>query len=139
MELTRWWILGGVALLLVLGGTGVWWLNSRGAMASRYPIPGEEHHVVVEVLNGTTVGGLARSMTTRLRRAGIDVVFFGDASENTHDSTSILIRRGDSSFVHLIRDAIGGGRVVMQPDERLLLDATVVLGLDVAPGGDLDP
>jgi hypothetical protein len=124
---------------VVLGGTGVWWLMSRGDVVSRYPIPGEEHQVEVEVLNGTTVNGLARTMTLRLRRAGIDVVFFGDASHNTHDSTSILIRRGDSSFVDLLRDAIGGGRVVMQPDDRLLVDATIVLGLDVAPGGNLDP
>jgi len=94
--------------------------------------------VIVEVLNTTLVDGLARTMTSRLRRVGIDVVYYGSSDERL-DSTVILIRRGDSSFVGRIRDAIGGGRVVMDSDEGLLLDASVLLGLDVAPKVDIVP
>jgi hypothetical protein len=67
------------------------------------------------------------------------VVYFGTARERALDSTLILIRRGDSSFVGWIRDAIGGGKVVMDPDDELLLDASVLLGFDVAPEGRIDP
>jgi hypothetical protein len=106
--------------------------------ANQFPIPGEGEKVVVEVLNTTLVDGLARTMTHRLRRVGIDVVYYGSSQERL-DSTVILIRRGDSSFVGRIRDAIGGGTVIMDPDERLLLDASVLLGLDVAPESGIEP
>jgi len=115
------------------------WLAAHGGGGTRFPVPGEDHRVVVEVLNGTTVDGLARSMTIKLRRAGLDVVYFGNWSESAVDSTLILIRRGDSSFARVIRRALGAGKVVLDPDPRLLLDASVVLGRDVAGGGDLDP
>ncbi|UCG84753.1 MAG: LytR C-terminal domain-containing protein [Gemmatimonadota bacterium] len=138
MELTGSRIAAAV-VVLVLATSLVWWLAARGRPATRFPVPGEDRRVVVEVLNGTTVVGLARVMTTELRRAGIDVVYFGNWRESALDSTLILIRRGDSSFAGVIRDAIGAGRVVLDPDPRLLLDASVVLGRDVAAGGDLDP
>lgn len=137
MELTRSRIVA--AAVLVLGALIAWWLASRGGGGTRFPIPGEDHRVVVEVLNGTTVDGLARSMTIKLRRAGLDVVYFGNWSESAVDSTLILIRRGDSSFARVIRRALGAGKVVMDPDPRLLLDASVVLGRDVAGGADLEP
>ena len=67
------------------------------------------------------------------------MVYFGTARESALDSTLILIRRGDSSFAGRIRDAIGGGRVVMDPDDELLLDASVLLGFDVAPEARINP
>lgn len=137
MELTRSRLVAVV--VVILGGCLAVWLAVRGDSATRYPIPGEDRRVVVEVLNGTTVDGLARSMTARLRQAGLDVVYFGNWRENTLDSTLILIRRDDSSFARAIRRALGAGKVVMDPDPRLLLDASVVLGRDVAGGGELDP
>jgi hypothetical protein len=130
----------GTAAVVVLIAVAIGlWIAARGRAANRFPVPGEDHRVVVEVLNATTVDGLARSMTRELRRAGIDVVYFGNWRETPPDSTLILIRRGDSSFAGLIRKAIGAGRVVLDPDPRLLLDATVVLAADVAGGGGLDP
>jgi hypothetical protein len=138
LELTR----NDVVLAIVGGGVIVGalalWVISRGGDSSRFPIPGEGERVVVEVLNTTLVDDLARTVTGRLRRAGIDVVYYGSSDERL-DSTLILIRRGDSSFVDRIRTAIGGGRVIMDTDEGLLLDASVLLGLDVAPLSDIEP
>ncbi len=102
-------------------------------------IPGEGQRVVVEVLNATGVEGMARAMTLRLRRAGIDVVYYGSARTRDLDSTLILVRRGDSSVAALIREALGGGRVIMDTAARLLLDASVLLGHDLTSSGRVDP
>jgi len=139
LELTRTHIIAGVFALLLVGAAGAWWFGPESRTSPDLPIPGEGDRIMLEVLNGTRVDGLARTMTSRLRRAGIDVVYFGTARESALDSTLILIRRGDSSFAGRIREAIGGGRVVMEPDDELLLDASVLLGFDVAPEVRINP
>ncbi len=100
-------------------------------MASR-PIPGEQGQVVVEVLNATAVDGLAREVARRLRRAGIDVVNYGSERDSTLDSTTIVIRRGDSTAAREVRQVLGLGRVRVERDPRLLVDASVLVGPDLA-------
>jgi hypothetical protein len=139
LEFTRTHIVAAVTVLLLVAAVGAWWFDPQRRISDDLPIPGEGDRIMVEVLNATRVDGLARTMTSRLRRAGIDVVYFGTARESALDSTLILIRRGDSSFAWRIRDAIGGGKVVLDPDDELLLDATVLLGFDVAPEGRINP
>ena len=118
---------GTVAAVLLLHAT----CGADGA-ETRFPIPGEDGpRVTVEVLNAAGVDGLARRLTERLRREGLDVVYFGSAAEAV-DSTQILIRRGDASAATRVRNALGVGRIVEAPDPRLLLDVTVVLGPDAA-------
>ncbi len=125
-------------VLLLLGG-GAWWL-SRARSEERGPrIPGEGRRITVEVLNGTSVDGLAREMTRRLRAKGIDVVFFGTAEVSGQDSTMIIVRSVDSTAASVVREGLGVGRITIEPDPRLLLDVTVVLGRDAAPDGHLDP
>lgn len=94
---------------------------------------------MVEVLNTTDTDGLAREITRRLRRAGIDVVYFGSHRDRSVDSTTILIRRGDSTAALRVRAALGLGRIRVEPDARLLLDASVLLGPDAARAIDLHP
>ena len=96
-------------------------------------VPGEGERIVVEVLNGTHVDGLARAVTRRLRLQGIDVVYYGSARESVYTATQILVRRGDSVPARKLREALGVGRVLHRPAEELLLDLTVILGLDAAP------
>lgn len=105
----------------------------------RLPIPGERDRITVEVLNGTGIDGLARETTRRLRREGIDVVYFGDASEDPVESTRVLVRRGDSTAALRVRAALGRGSIVMERNAGLLLDVTVLLGTDLAPPVRLDP
>jgi hypothetical protein len=104
----------------------------RAVPAIAHPIPGERIRYTAEVLNGTDVNGLARLVTLRLREAGIDVVFYGTAATAAGDSTVILVRGADSSAGAVVRDALGLGRVVVEPDPHLLLDVSVVLGRDAA-------
>jgi hypothetical protein len=100
-------------------------------------VPGEGGgpRVTVEVLNATGTPGLAKTATRLLRRAGIDVLTFGNAPDSIGalDSTRIVVRRGGSPIGERIRKALGAGRVAVEPDVRRLLDASVLLGADFAP------
>ncbi len=88
--------------------------------------------VTVEVLNGTTIDGLAGQVTRRLRRKGLDVVFFGTATTAERESTVVIARRGDTIAARRVRQALGVGSVTNEPQAQLLLDVTVVLGRDAA-------
>ena len=88
---------------------------------------------MVEVLNGTTIDGLARGVTRRLRRQGIDVVYYGSAATSDAESTLVIARGGDTMGAREVRDALGVGTVQNDPLAHLLLDVTVVLGRDADP------
>jgi hypothetical protein len=116
-----------------------WYLNRGRGPAAAAVIPGDQGPAVtVEVLNGTEIGGLARDVTKRLRSRGIDVVYFGSSGER-RDSTVILIRRGDSTAAVAVRKALGTGRIAVALDPNRLLDASVVVGRDVAASLDSHP
>jgi len=116
-----------------------WLLRSDDTPTPHLRIPGEDITATVEVLNGTSVDGLARTLTGRLRRAGIDVVFFGSARGEERDSTLILVRRGDSTVADPIRDVLGAGLITVELDSLLLLDVTVLLGRDLAGTRGITP
>lgn len=129
MKWLRW---GGALLVFVAVLAAAWRLTLRdGPTAAEYRIPGIRAPYTLEVLNGTDVDGLALTITLRLRRAGLDVVSFGTASAGA-DSTTLLVRSSDTAAGWAVRDALGFGRVVVEPDARLLLDVTVLLGRDAA-------
>ena len=105
-----------------------------GDSSQARPIPGDRGPAItVEVLNGNGRGGDARIGTQRLRRAGMDVVYFGNASESGLDSTRIIVRRGAEKVGERVRAALGQGRVEVQLDSAKLLDVSVLLGLDFHP------
>jgi hypothetical protein len=112
------------------------------AGASSLPIPGERGpHIQVEVLNTSGRAGLAKVGTRLLRRAGVDVVSFGNAPAalGTLDSTQIVVRRGRPAVGERVRQALGVGRVVVALDSAKLLDASVFLGADFAPRLEFHP
>lgn len=100
--------------------------------AHAYPIPSPEGRITVEVLNGTKRPGVARAATRMLRRRGLDVVFFGNADAAV-DSTQVVVRRGDSAAGREVRQAIGAGRLVVEPDTFRRVDVSVILGPDFGP------
>jgi hypothetical protein len=126
------WILIGLAGL-ALAGVAAWVLVDGGdAGPATLPIPGERDTMAIEVVNTTAIDGLAREVTRRLRRAGLDVVSVSSGSDAPVDSTEILVRRGDAGAGERVRLALGVGRVIMAADPRLLLDVSVRLGPDAA-------
>ncbi len=115
-----------VALAVVVGGC------SRDSTKTR-PIPGDRSPAItVEVLNASGRLGDARVGTRLLRRAGIDVVYFGNAAESGLDSTRIIVRRGAGNVGERVRAALGQGHVEVQLDSSKLLDVSVLLGADFA-------
>lgn len=84
--------------------------------------------IQVEVLNASTVRGLARRATGHLRDLGYDVVSSGNAGER-HDSTVVLVRRGGREWAERIARAMGdGARVEERPDSLRYVDVTVLVG-----------
>jgi hypothetical protein len=82
----------------------------------------------VEVLNATTVRGLARRATMHLRDRGFDVLEIGTATEQL-DTTLVLDRSGHPDWARKVADALGQGtRVESRPDSSRYLDVTVLLG-----------
>ena len=119
----------------VLLGAGIWWFTGQDSQPLvEYPIPGEGGRVTLEVLNGTGIDGLAAATTRRLRQVGLDVVSYGTAPTDTFQLTQILVRRGDSTGAVRIREALQAGEIRVAFDARLLLDVSVILGLDVVRG-----
>ncbi|HEV8383186.1 MAG TPA: LytR C-terminal domain-containing protein [Gemmatimonadales bacterium] len=111
---------------LVLVGCG-------GGSTQTHPIPGDRGAAItVEVLNASGRAGDARIGTRLLRRAGIDVVYFGNAPESGLDSTRIIVRRGAAKVGERVREALGQGRVEVELDSSKLLDVSVLLGADFA-------
>jgi hypothetical protein len=104
------------------------------------PIPGDKGPAItVEVLNANGRAGDARIGTRLLRRAGIDVVYFGNAPQAGLDSTRIIVRRGAAKVGERVRSSLGTGRVEVQLDSTRLLDVSVLLGVDfTAAGAPLD-
>lgn len=103
-----------------------------------YAIPSPDRRVTVEVLNGTRRPGAARAATRVLRRRGLDVVFFGNA-ERSADSTRVIVRRGDPGRGRDVRQALGLGRIVVEPDTLRRVDVSVILGQDYRPPRDMRP
>ena len=116
-----------LAAAVVVAGCG-------GDSTQTHPIPGDRSPAItVEVLNANGRAGDARIGTRLLRRAGMDVVYFGNASESRLDSTRIIVRRGAQKVGERVRAALGQGRVEVQLDRAKLLDVSVLLGLDFHP------
>jgi hypothetical protein len=127
-------VAGLIALGLALAGVSLWWhvRHSGSAAVAARPIPGEQIHLAVEVLNTTTTVGLARTATRLLRDAGIDVVYYGSDTGAAADSTEVLVRRGAGNGASTVVRALGVGRVRALPDSSRLVDLTVRLGRDFA-------
>jgi len=128
----------------VLGAAALVACRGDRARASGLRIPGEADggpRITVEVLNASGKPGLAKVATRLLRRAGIDVVAFGNAPETvgTLDSTRIAVRHGTRVVGERVRKPLGVGRVSVQPDTTRLLDASVFLGADFAPRLEFHP
>lgn len=123
--------LGGVDGGPIPGGPAA--AGAQAALGGDAGTPRQAADVRVEVLNGSGVGGLARTATDRLRGHGFDVVFFGNAPRFDHARSMVLDRTGDTGAARVVAAALGIDSVASAPDSRLLLDVTVVLGSDWPP------
>ena len=134
----RWLITGGLLLAVLLLALVTRALRRDRVEGHAFDIPSAEHRIIVEVLNGSGRPGLARLGTRRLRRMGLDVVYFGNA-DSVVDSTRIVVRRGDAGVATQVRQALGIGRVGSKRDSLRRVDVSVILGPDYRPDEDGRP
>lgn len=131
------WIL----LALVLAGAGYFaWTRYGPAQSSIFnqtrlgstesPVP-PGVRIKVEVLNATSVPGLARRAAMFLRDRGFDVVGTGTAADK-RSTTLILDRSGHPDWATLLAKAIPA-KIEARPDSTRYLDVTVLLGDDWRP------
>lgn len=104
-----------------------------------FAIPSGDDRTIVEVLNASGRSGMARTATRMLRRSGVDVVYFGNASFDTLDSTIVLVRRGDSAAVSHVAQLLGVTRSAVEADTLRRVDATVLIGHDFTPSAEYHP
>lgn len=131
-------IAGALLLLLILAGLFLRSLRRDRVEGHAFDIPKSTDRVLVEVLNGSRRPGLARLGARRLRRHGLDVVYFGNA-DSTVDSTQVILRRGAAQQAARVKDALGSGRVRSALDSLRLVDVTVILGPEFTPDEDGRP
>lgn len=133
------WILLAVALAVL--GYFLWSVASSGD--SREDVFGAEDvrlerivpdslRIKVEVLNATSIRGLARRGTAVMRDLGFDVVNSGNSSEKV-DSTTVIVRSGRMEWGELAARGLGGARVIARPDSSRYLDLTILLGASWRP------
>jgi hypothetical protein len=125
--------------VVVLAGTGALFWTRTGRSESRPPAariraPAGER-VRVQVLNGTTVRGLARRATVVLRDRGFDVVEVGTV-KTSRDTTLVLDLSGHPEWAERIARVLAPARVVSRPDSSRYLDIAIVLGTSWRPPPD---
>jgi hypothetical protein len=135
VKIGRW-----ILLVLILTGAGIYgWkryasvtavavASTESAAASMVPAG---VRIKVEVLNATTVKGLARKATLFLRDRGFDVVAVGTA-EKQLASTIVLSRSSHTDWANLVARAFNAPMEI-RPDSSRYLDVTVLVGADWRP------
>lgn len=135
----RWLIAGGVLCAILLLYVLARSFRHDRVEGHAFDIPSGRNRIQVEVLNGSRKAGLARLGARRLRRQGIDVVYFGNAGPPGVDTTRVVLRRGTENRAERVRAALGAGVIVTEPDTLRRVDVTVILGPDFEPDEDGRP
>lgn len=137
----RWlWLALSAGLVLLAAGSGFLLRGEREekAVDHAFAIPPVRGRVMIEVLNGTRRQGVARTATRMLRARGLDVVFLGNA-DTAEALTRVIVRRGSPDRAQYVVDALGAGKIVVEPDTFRRVDVSVILGEDFRPRLGIHP
>lgn len=138
MTRQRQWMIGAAVLVLAVAG---WFAMRRGgvsvAMASgtgdTTSAPSGQR-IVVEVLNGSGVSGLARRATFLVRDRGFDVVYFGNDPAGRRSETLVVDYTNKPEAAERLARVLGGAKVEQGKDSlERGLDLTVRLGSSYRP------
>lgn len=114
------WILLGV-LILILGVGGFWITRPRAGIPA----------LTAEVLNGTREPRLAWRTTLWLRQRGVDVWYYGNAPEDTVQTTFILAVTPDPGKAERLSRALPCHPPVEHREDPVrVVDVVIVLGKD---------
>jgi anionic cell wall polymer biosynthesis LytR-Cps2A-Psr (LCP) family protein len=101
-------------------------------ISSQEPFSEDELTVAIEVLNGTSVGGLARRAANVFRSFGYDVVSVANADNSDYQKTVVLDRKGRLEVAQRVADLIRCRPVYSRLEETgdMSIDVTIILGTD---------
>jgi hypothetical protein len=87
--------------------------------------------VIIEVLNGCGVPGVAQQFTNYLRQEGFDVIYTGNADRNDYSGTILVARTNNNAITSV-------NTVMMLEQERLLtrIDSSVQADVSLIIGKD---
>ena len=93
--------------------------------------------IEIEVLNGCGKNGLAGEISEFLRSNQFDVVRSEDADHFGYTRTLLISRNGNYQALKLVTSSLGfdiedKSRVLIQPDETIDVDITLIVGKDYA-------
>lgn len=86
--------------------------------------------VTVEILNGTSVDGLARRTKALFESYGFDVVAFSNADSDKYLNTIVLDRRGKHEAARRVAEVIHCERIHVREEAGAEADVTIILGRD---------
>ena len=106
--------------------------QTQETIASQELLLDEELTIALEVLNGTSVTGLAARAANVFRSFGYDIVTIGNADNSDYQKTVVLDRRGKLEAARRAAELIQCERVYTRPDEEVdvFIDVTLILGKD---------
>lgn len=112
------------------------WLRQSVRQVEQSLASGEEFAddaitISLEILNGTTVTGLARRTKELYEGYGFDVVSFDNADSSEVEHTRVIDRTGNVEFARRAAGIIRASRVESEPlPGESAIDVTVILGQD---------
>ena len=113
-----------VALLLMAFSIAVRW----SGIGRNLSVP--EDPFQIEVLNGTGEPGVAREVTMKLRKMGIDVLIEGNAGNFDYRESVLVDRKGNPELMKKLSRRLGVSMIVTQIQEKPRVDATLIVGWD---------
>ncbi len=101
-------------------------------ISSQEPFADDELTVAIEVLNGTSVGGLARRAANVFQSFGYDIVSVANADNAEYQRTVVLDRKGRLDAAQRVANLIHCQRVYSRLEETgdMSIDVTIILGTD---------
>ena len=127
-----------IKAIAVFLGIGVVYLALGIAVELGEDSPTCEVPVIVEVLNGCGIRGIAEDVAQRLRNRGFDVMFVGNADDFGFKETLVVDRSGARDKAFTVAAALGVSGVIRQVRSSFFVDVTVVVGGDMPRAGDGD-
>ena len=113
-----------VALLLMAFSIAVRW----SGIGRNLSVP--EDPFQIEVLNGTGEPGVAREVTMKLRKMGIDVLIEGNAGNFDYRESVLVDRKGNPELMKKLSRRLGVSMIVTQIQEKPRVDVTLIVGWD---------
>jgi anionic cell wall polymer biosynthesis LytR-Cps2A-Psr (LCP) family protein len=86
--------------------------------------------ISIEILNGTTIDGLAKRTKTLYESFGFDVVSYRNADHDQYLNTLVLDRKGESFAAERVAEVIKCERIHSKLDQEKGADITLILGKD---------